>query len=106
MVSKRRTYTREFKLETVNLITGSGHSVAEVARDLEIHPSMLYKWIRQYSENPGKGKQVSEAEEISRLRRENQRLKMERDILKMEKMALPLNGSPRGRANLSPMVCG
>ena len=42
MVSKRRTYTREFKVETVNLITGSGHSVAEVARDLEIYPSMLY----------------------------------------------------------------
>ncbi len=89
MVSKRRTYTREFKVETVDLITGSGHSVAEVARDLEIHPSMLYKWIRQYSENPGeafpgKGKQTSEAEEISRLRRENQRLKMERDILKKQ----------------------
>ncbi len=87
MVSKRRTYTREFKVETVNLITGSNQSVAEVARDLEIHPTTLYKWIRQYRENPveafpGKGKQASEAEEISRLRRENQRLKMERDILK------------------------
>jgi transposase len=87
MVSKRRTYTREFKVETVNLITGSDQSVAEVARDLEIHPNTLYKWIRQYRENPGvafpgKGKQSSKAEELSRLRRENQRLKMERDILK------------------------
>jgi transposase len=87
MVSKRRTYTREFKVETVNLIIGSDQSVAEVARDLEIHPNTLYRWIRQYSENPveafpGKGKQTSEAEELSRLRRENQRLKMERDILK------------------------
>ena len=87
MVSNRRTYTREFKVETVNLITGSNQSVAEVARDLEIHSTTLYKWICQYRENPveafpGKGKQTSEAEEISRLRRENQRLKMERDILK------------------------
>ncbi len=87
MVSKRRTYTREFKVETVNLITGSDQSVAEVARDLEIHPNTLYKWIRQYSENPveafpGKGKQAAEDEELSCLRRENQRLKMERDILK------------------------
>ena len=48
MVSKRRTYTREFKVETVNLITGSNQSVAEVARDLEIHPTTLYKWIRQH----------------------------------------------------------
>ena len=38
MVSKRRTYTREFKVETVNVITGSNQSVAEVARYLEIHP--------------------------------------------------------------------
>ena len=87
MVSKRRRYTREFKIETVNLVTGSDYSVTEVAKDLEIHPNTLYKWIHQYSENPseafpGKGKQTSEAEELSRLRRENQRLKMERDILK------------------------
>ena len=87
MVSKRKRYTREFKIETVQLVTGSDHSVTEVARDLDIHPNTLYKWIHQYGENPkdafpGKGNQASEAEELSRLRRENQRLKMERDILK------------------------
>ncbi len=87
MVSKRRRYTREFKIETVNLVTGSDYSVTEVAKDLEIHPNTLYKWIHQYGENPkeafpGKGKQTSEAAETSRLRREVQRLKMERDILK------------------------
>ncbi len=52
MVSKIRTYTREFKVETVNLITGSNQSGAEVARDLEIHPTTFYKWIRLYRENP------------------------------------------------------
>jgi transposase len=87
MVSKRRRYTREFKIETVRLITDSDQTVPEVARDLEIHPNTLYKWIHQYGENPkeafpGKGKQDSEADELTRLRRENQRLKMERDILK------------------------
>jgi transposase len=87
MVTKRRRFTREFKIETVGLITGSDHSVAEVAKDLEIHPNTLYGWVRQYGQNPqeafpGKGKQTSEAEELSRLRRENQRLRMEREILK------------------------
>ncbi len=87
MVSKRKRYTREFKIETVRLVTDSDQSVLEVARDLEIHPNTLYKWIHQYGENPtmafpGKGKQASEADELSRLKRENQRLKMERDILK------------------------
>jgi len=87
MVSKRRRFTREFKIETVGLITGSDHTVAEVARDLDIHPNTLYRWVRQHGQNPqeafpGKGGQTSEAEELRRLRRENQRLKMERDILK------------------------
>jgi len=87
MVSKRRRFTREFKIETVRLLTGSDQSVTGVADDLEIHPNTLYKWIHQYGENPeeafpGKGRQTSEAEELSRLKRENQRLRMERDILK------------------------
>ena len=50
MVSKRKRYSREFKIETVRLVTGSDHSVSEVARDLEIHPNTLYKWIHQYGE--------------------------------------------------------
>lgn len=87
MVSKRRRFTREFKIETARLLTASDQSVAGVAEDLEIHPNTLYKWIRQYGENPeeafpGKGRQTSEAEELSRLKRENHRLRMERDILK------------------------
>ena len=87
MVSKRRRFTREFKIETARLLTASDQSVAGVAEDLEIHPNTLYKWIHQYGENPeeafpGKGRQTSEAEELSRLKRENQRLRMERDILK------------------------
>jgi transposase len=69
------------------LLTGSDQSVTGVADDLDIHPNTLYKWIHQYGENPeeafpGKGRQTSEAEELSRLKRENQRLRMERDILK------------------------
>jgi transposase len=87
MDSKRRRFTREFKIETVRLLTGNDQSVTEVAEDLEIHPNTLYKWIRQYSENPdeafpGKGKQASTDAELSRLKRENRRLRMERDILK------------------------
>jgi transposase len=45
MVSKRRRFTREFKIETVGLITGSDHTVAEVAQDLAIHPNTLYRWV-------------------------------------------------------------
>lgn len=71
MVSTRRRFSREFKIETVNLLlTGSDHTVPEVARDLEIHPNTRYRVVRQYGQNPqeafpGKGRQTSEAEKNS-----------------------------------------
>ena len=41
MVS-RRSYTREFKIETVKLVTGGDSSVNQVASDMGIHPNTLY----------------------------------------------------------------
>jgi transposase len=87
MVAKRRSYTREFKVETVQMLMTTDVSVTEAAADLGIHPNTLYKWVRQYGERPeeafpGKGRQTSETEQIKQLQRENQRLRMERDILK------------------------
>jgi transposase len=87
MVSRRKSFTREFKIETVKLVTDSDLTVNEVASDLGIHPNTLYRWVRQFGENPeeafpGKGKQTSEAEQLRLLKRDNQRLRMERDILK------------------------
>ena len=37
----RRQFSREFKLEAVRLVTAEGHSVSQVARDLDIRPDML-----------------------------------------------------------------
>jgi transposase len=87
MVSRRRRFTREFKIETVRLVTDGGNGVTQIAKDMGIHPNTLYKWIRQYSDKPvdafpGTGHLGSEAEQIRQLKRENERLRMERDILK------------------------
>jgi transposase len=87
MVTRRRRFTREFKIETVKLVTDSDNSVAQIAVDMGIHPNTLYKWTRQYSDKPqdafpGTGQMTSEAEMIRQLKRDNERLKMERDILK------------------------
>ena len=87
MVSRRKSFTRDFKIETVKLVTDSDMSVSQVAEDLDIHPNTLYRWVRKFGENPaepfpGKGNQVSEAEQLRQLKREVQRLRMERDILK------------------------
>ena len=62
-------------------------SVAQAARDLDVHANMLRKWIRDFEADPqhsfpGQGQMKPEQLEIERLRREIIKLKAERDILK------------------------
>lgn len=84
---QRRKFTREFKLEAVRLVKDRGVSVAQAARDLELHENVLRKWIRELGADPhhafpGHGQMKPEQLEIDRLRREVTKLKAERDILK------------------------
>gem|GEM_PF-4062086 len=44
MTTKRKQFTREFKLEAVRLVEEGGQQVAQVARDLGIHDSVLRRW--------------------------------------------------------------
>jgi transposase len=87
MARLRRTYTPEFKTEAVKLVTEQGYSVAEAARSLGIHETLLRSW-KQALQNqgdqafPGHGKLSPFEEENRRLRTENKRLLAERDILK------------------------
>ena len=83
----RRSFCREFKLEAGRLVRARGVSVAQAARDLDLHPNMLRNWVREFSTDPadafpGQGQMKPEQAEIERLRREVQKLKAERDILK------------------------
>src|SRR6516164_5649895 len=87
MGKPRRTFTREFKVEAVKLITEQGRSFAEAAAHLGIAESLLRKWKQTLGADgdqafPGKGNLPALEEEMRRLRAENQRLQMERDILK------------------------
>lgn len=84
---ERRKFTREFKIEAVRLVRDRGVSVAQAARDLDLHENLLRKWVRDFSSDPaqafpGHGQMKPEQQEIERLRREVARLKAERDILK------------------------
>ena len=83
----RRQFSREFKLEAVRLVKERGVSVAQAARDLDVHENVLRKWTREQAADPqqafpGKGVMKPEQAEIERLKREVAKLKMERDILK------------------------
>lgn len=87
MARQRRTYTHEFKVEAVKLVTEQGRSVAEAARSLGIGENLLRSWKISLQANgdrafPGKGQLPAIEEELRRLRAENKRLAMERDILK------------------------
>lgn len=87
MEQRRRRFDRQFKLDAVRMIQESERPVASIARDLGVHPNVLYKWRDQLLADPdqafpGKGKLKPEDEELRRLRREVENLKEERDILK------------------------
>jgi transposase len=84
---QRRKFSREFKFEAVKLVRDRGVSVAQAARDLEVHENVLRKWVRDHEVDPGSafpghGVMRPEQQELERLRRENAKLKAERDILK------------------------
>lgn len=88
-MSKRKTFSKAFKLEAINLLENSDMTAVDVARQLGIRRNQLYKWQAQYKaegeqafeRGVGRPKQ-SEGSEIARLRKELADVKMERDILK------------------------
>ncbi|WP_413366254.1 IS3 family transposase [Lysinibacillus sp. 3P01SB] len=84
MTRQRRTFTPEFKLQLVKLYE-NGKSRADIAREYDITPSALDRWIKNHKETgsfTAKDNRTEEENELARLRKENQRLLMENDILK------------------------
>ena len=84
---ERRKFTREFKLEAVKLVRERGVTVAQAARDLDVHGTVLRQWVLESAADasqafPGQGQLKPDQLEIERLRREVTKLKAERDILK------------------------
>jgi len=87
MTTKRKSYSTQFKIDAVKLVTEGGYKITEASRNLEINPNVLRRWKDQLQGDsdqafPGKGHMTPEKEELHRLREENKRLRMEREILK------------------------
>ena len=80
----RRSFSKQFKRDAVDLVRSSGKTIAEVARDLDLTESALREWVRQADVDDGHrdGLTTAEREELARLRKENRVLREERDILK------------------------
>jgi transposase len=87
MATTRRSFTPEFKLRAVKMMTDQGLSFAEVARKLGVRESLIRKWkIKLDSDGPqafaGPIPPSPLEAELEQLRAENKRLKVEREILK------------------------
>lgn len=81
-----RKFDDSFKIMSVDLSIAKG-SVAEVARELDIDPSLLSKWRRnpRYNGNkalPDNPKISAEEQELRVLRKRLKDAELERDILK------------------------
>jgi len=87
MLTTRKKYSKEFKLDAVSLVADQGYSCAEAARSLSIHATLLGRWVKEAQAGDGQafrgnGRLTGEQEELRRLKVENKRLKMEKEILK------------------------
>ena len=82
----RRSFTPEFKAEIVELCQRGDRSVGRVARDFDLTETAVREWVRQAERDagtPGEGGLTSaERQELSALRRENQRLRQDVEVLK------------------------
>jgi transposase len=87
MPRPRSTYTAEFKLQAVKMVTDQKLSVAEAARRLDVGENLLREWKKAFLARgedafPGHGHLPPAEEELRRLRAEVTRLKAERNLLK------------------------
>jgi transposase len=81
----RRQFTEEFRAGAVRLVVDEGKTVGAVARELDLTPSSLAKWVSHARADRSQGKTgltSAERDELARLRKEVRILAEEREILK------------------------
>ena len=78
----RRKYDEEYKKNAVKLTYASNKSVAEIAKDLDIKPNLLYRWRQRYTAEGDKTRYATLEQELRATQRELAETRMERDMLK------------------------
>jgi transposase len=101
----RRQFTNEFKVAAVRRLE-QGVSMAEVARGLELNPSVLQRWKREFRAGtgnafPGNGKARGSEGRVAELERKIGQQALEIDFLKgclqrieQQRMLQALSGNP------------
>jgi len=82
-------YPKEFKIEAIRLMNSGDRPISEIAMQLGVKRTLLYRWRDQAierGESALSGKlgrpKIEELSEVARLRRELKEVTEERDILK------------------------
>ena len=70
MAKERRTYTDEFKNQMVELYN-SGKSKAEIAKEYDVSPSTLDRWIQAHSETENNEQHIKGSEVTSEKQYDN-----------------------------------
>ena len=82
-------YSKEFKLEAIRLLNEKAKPIAELAKELGVKRTFLYRWraqLRRKTEanafNNEPWPKQEKSDELRRLRKENESLKEDLEILK------------------------
>jgi len=82
----RRSFTKEYKAEVVELVRKSGKTVGAICRDLDLTETAVRRWVQRAEVDSGGGPAgaltTAEREEFAALRKQVKTLEMEREILK------------------------
>jgi transposase-like protein len=106
MAQKRRTFSAEFKLDTVIEGLRGEKSVAQICRERDINETLYYKWQQTFRERAanvfvdqrGSAERYSqEAQRVAELERMVGRLAMEVEILKKAKTWLDTQRARNGQ---------
>jgi transposase len=86
MAVKRRTFSRDFKLQVVREVE-AGKSQAQIAREHRISQTLISRWCRQHRRYKdrafkGKGHAYTDDARVAALERMVGKLTMENDLLK------------------------
>ncbi|CAN5344846.1 hypothetical protein BH10PLA2_BH10PLA2_35790 [soil metagenome] len=107
-MSRKKSYSREFKLETGQLLKSSGKTKADLERELGLYPGQIHLWERAFNRKehdveqafPGAGHQSDAENELRQLKREIEILRQERDILKKAIAHRQSLSSPRRKTEI------
>jgi transposase len=94
------------KIRAAKIVSERGLSVAQTSIDLDLHQTVLRKWVKEFSGSPREaflGHCQMKPEQQQRLRREGVKLKGERGMLKSPRRLSP---PVRGRNGLCYVAVG